>query len=139
VSQSDGFDLELRCELGEVARATATVRARLGERGLHERAVYRACLVVEEMLTNAVRHGARGPQGRIRLGLELTPDELVLTFTDDGVPFDPLHAPPFDERAPLEERSCGGMGIHLVRQAASAWSYRRVGGSNRLEVRIRAD
>jgi len=139
VSQAHGFDLELRCELDEVARAAAAVRARLCERGLQERAVYRACLVVEEVLTNAVRHGGRGPEGRIRLGLELRPDELVLTFTDDGVPFDPLHAPPFDGNAPLEERSCGGMGIHLVRQAASAWSYRRVGGSNRLEVRIRVD
>ena len=55
---------------------------------------------------------------------------------DDGREFDPLSAPEVDVHAPLEERTVGGLGIHLLRNMVSEIRYERSGGRNHLRLRI---
>ena len=59
---------------------------------------------------------------------------LVLTFSDDGVPFDPIAAKTPDTSAPLEQREIGGLGIHLVRNLIDEASYERKLGRNVLTL-----
>ncbi len=50
----------------------------------------------------------------VRLGLG---NEVInIEIEDDGRPFNPLKALEPDLELPLEQRSIGGLGIHLVRQ-----------------------
>jgi sigma-B regulation protein RsbU (phosphoserine phosphatase) len=94
-------------------------------------------LVAEELLTNVVR--AAGPSGgRVRLALDcaLTPSEIVLTFRDDGVPFDPTAAASPRLDADIADREVGGLGIVLVTRLADACRYSRLDGWNVLEVRL---
>ena len=95
-------------------------------------------LVAEEVLTNVAKHGHDdGAEHTARLRLEFASGEVVLEFTDDGRPFDPLAAATPDLDSPSGERSMGGLGIHLMRSLVDAVEYARVGSTNVLTVRKR--
>jgi anti-sigma regulatory factor (Ser/Thr protein kinase) len=62
---------------------------------------------------------------------------VTVTVEDDGVPFNPLEATEPDLDRPLEERSIGGLGIHLVKNLMDDVEYRREAGRNYLVMRKR--
>jgi serine/threonine-protein kinase RsbW len=95
---------------------------------------FKVRLVLEELVLNLIEHAVGSATDRIDLRLELEPGGIVLALEDDGAPFDPRSAPPFDKTRPLEERGPRGMGIHLVRSMAASIAYERIGSRNRLQV-----
>ena len=58
-----------------------------------------------------------------------------VTFTDSGIPFDPLAKKDPDVGLPAEERKIGGLGIFLVKKTMDEIRYRREGGKNILCIR----
>jgi serine/threonine-protein kinase RsbW len=109
--------------------------------GLSARTVFRLELVLEEMLMNRLLHAFPGDGRRheTQLTLAIEPGALALCFEDDGLPFDPLQAPPRAPPASLAEAVPGGLGLLLTRKAASDCAYERVGGRNRFTVRLARD
>ena len=99
---------------------------------------YNAELVFEEVVANIVGHGA--PDGHaleVRLLLEIRPDSIILTFDDNGVPFDPRGRADPPPQKSLDEARIGGYGLMLVRHAVSSLDYLRTAeGRNRLTVRL---
>jgi serine/threonine-protein kinase RsbW len=95
-------------------------------------------MVVEEVVTNLVRHTPPGEDrdSVCEVGIEL--DERVVTLTiDDFEPsFDPRSAPELDTSAPLEQRRAGGMGLHLVRTMTESLTYEHLDGRNRLTATV---
>jgi serine/threonine-protein kinase RsbW len=74
---------------------------------------------------------------QIDVRLVMDGQAIVLTFDDDGRPFDPLAHP--DPRPPetLSDAPVGGLGLLLVRQQSTRLSYERTPeGKNRLTVTI---
>jgi anti-sigma regulatory factor (Ser/Thr protein kinase) len=117
--------VQLSSRLDEVRRADAWLRAALlahaSEPVLHDLA-----LVLEEVLTNVIRHGYGAEQeGRIDLSAEVHDGRLRLEVRDRARPFDPLRATPPDLEADLAERPVGGLGIFLVRRLMDRVEYRR--------------
>jgi anti-sigma regulatory factor (Ser/Thr protein kinase) len=131
------LSLTLGSDLSEIVRASSSVATFLAEIGVVEAAAYSAHLVFEEITSNIIRHGLTGTDDReIRVEVRTAPGEIVLTFADDGPPFDPCeHVDPAFPQDPAE-REPGGLGILLVRKAASSMRYRRENDQNLLEVRI---
>jgi anti-sigma regulatory factor (Ser/Thr protein kinase) len=66
--------------------------------------------------------------------LALDPDTLTIQVADDGVPFNPVDAPPPDLDLPIEERPIGGLGIHIVRSLVDTIEHRRDDGRNVLTM-----
>ena len=99
---------------------------------------YNAELVFEEVVANVVGHGA--PDGHaleVRFTLEIRADSIILTFDDNGVPFDPRGRADPPPQKSLDEARIGGYGLMLVRHAASSLDYLRTPeGHNRLIVRL---
>ena len=62
----------------------------------------------------------------------MQPEEVRVDVEDDGQPFNPLAAPEADTTKPLEERTIGGLGIHLVRKLMDGLEYQRQEGKNLL-------
>ncbi len=111
------------------------VHALLASANIEERRCHMAEVVLEEVLSNIVRHGAdRGRVPRIDIEASVHDGSVSLLVTDAGPAFDPSTAPAFDAQTPLEARSTGGMGIHLIRHLTRALRYERVGERNRLEI-----
>ena len=64
-----------------------------------------AALIVNELVTNAIKHAFRDNPGMIVVALRLTdPGQVVLSITDDG--------------RPLPELAKAGLGLKLVRGLA---------------------
>jgi len=87
---------------------------------------YNVELVFEEIVANIVRHGCQ-PDRKVIVSvtLEVGRESVILTFCDDGVPFDPrdrIDPPPAKS---LEEAPIGGRGLMFVRHAATAFDYCR--------------
>jgi anti-sigma regulatory factor (Ser/Thr protein kinase) len=59
------------------------------------------------------------------VSLEVAETSIVLTFEDDGVPFDPsCRIDPVPAKS-LEDAALGGLGLMLVRRATTTLDYRR--------------
>jgi anti-sigma regulatory factor (Ser/Thr protein kinase) len=90
-------------------------------------------LVLEELWLNVVNHGHDGGFHEVEIGLTSEAEAVTIEITDDGKPFDPLNdAPTPDVMGPLNDRTVGGLGIHLVRTMMDEMRYRREGGKNHL-------
>ncbi|XWN29620.1 MAG: ATP-binding protein [Devosia sp.] len=104
--------------------------------GLGTKARFTLDLVLEELITNVVNHGA-GPEGAdVQVTLSGQNGTVVGTVSDNAMAFDPLAMAPPDTTSSLEERAVGGLGVHLVRTLASEISYAREGDRNVLRFTL---
>ncbi len=92
--------------------------------------VARVLVMLEELLTNLEKYGNAESGGEARITLRLDGTVLTVDFRDDGRPFDPFDRPLADLDRPIEERTIGGIGLHLLRELSHDASYRRDGGHN---------
>ena len=79
--------------------------------------------------------------GAIAVTLDCEPGApvMVLTFEDDGRAFNPLEQPAPPKPTSLEAAELGGLGLVMVRKAASRLDYERTADQkNRLTVSIAA-
>ncbi len=101
--------------------------------GTDSSVLQRLDLVLEEALLNVMRHGYKGSSGIIEVTLSATADgSLKLAIIDSGIPFNPLSIPPPDLTLPLEERTIGGLGVHLIRSMTDEAAYYRKNNRNLL-------
>src|SRR5215510_2130251 len=100
------------------------------ERGLPAAIRRGVSVALDELLANTIAYGGAA---RIVVDVTLHPDRLSVMLIDDGRPFDPFgrEAPPAPPAPvpgtaqPLEERSIGGDGIHLVQRMMDDVRYER--------------
>lgn len=117
------------------------IQGKVEELGLREEwpdsLVFKVNLVLEELGLNILSYGGasvdRSPEIEITLVSE--DDSLTIEVSDDGRPFNPLEdAVVPDVEALLDERSVGGLGVHLVRTMMDDLSYQRADGRNLLKM-----
>lgn len=91
-------------------------------------------LVLEELFTNTVTHGYGGECDRpVWVGFDAQSDTLLITYSDEAPPYDPLQHDTdldFDRAA----RPSGGLGILLARRFADRMDYRYASGRNVLTL-----
>jgi serine/threonine-protein kinase RsbW len=86
---------------------------------------------VDEAATNVITHGYRGAAGWIEVDVDVDDGRCVVTLSDAAPSFDPTGFPEPDLSIPPLDRVPGGMGVHLIRAATDAFTYRpRPGGGN---------
>ena len=92
-------------------------------------------LAIEEAVVNVMSYAY--PEGEAgTVDIEAVTDESGITFRiiDSGIPFDPTTKGEVDTTLSAEERSIGGLGIHLVRQIMDSIAYQREGDRNILTL-----
>ena len=133
------WNLSINSELTELE----TVQQRLSEilqaASLTVESIEDARLIVEEVLVNIIKYGYENcTDGHIDLGIEIDPDELTMTFKDNGKPFNPLtEITSPDLTMGDEERALGGFGFFLVRELAEKVDYLYFQNRNILTVNLR--
>ena len=101
---------------------------------LNSKITNRAQIVVDEIYSNIrLYSGAKMAQ----VYCQIDSAQMVLTFKDDGVPFNPLNAKEPNVNVSLEEREPGGLGLLMVKKMASDLSYAYEDGCNVLSVTIK--
>jgi serine/threonine-protein kinase RsbW len=103
--------------------AAATLRGLLDIRRLDGALRYKVELAFEEIVTNIIRHGS--PTENVEVAVAFDEREIVLTFADDGVPFDPCEQPVPTPPGSLDDAVVGGLGLVLVSKIAARMTYAR--------------
>ena len=110
--------------LAAFGRASGELRRALESHGVAERTRYNVELVFEEIVSNVIRHGcSHHVQCAIEVEVDIAEDAVVLSFQDNGQPFDPSEYTLPDTPRSLEAASRGGLGLLLVRNAAARIEY----------------
>jgi serine/threonine-protein kinase RsbW len=93
-------------------------------------------LILEELYTNTITHGASdGRDVFIEVNLIIDKDELIMTYEDNGIPFNVLELPDPDLRASIENREVGGLGVHYVKTLTDSVEYEYVEKHNVLKMK----
>ena len=94
-------------------------------------------VAIDEIISNIAYYAYPGKRGKVTVSFAFEEESrtAVLTFTDSGIPYDPLQYAEADVSLPASKRQIGGLGIFLVRKTMDSVSYRRENGMNILCIR----
>jgi len=93
-------------------------------------------LIIEELYTNTIAHGAfDGREVFIEVTLNINKDELIMTYRDNGIPFNILELPEPDLTVPIERREVGGLGVHYVKVLTDLVEYEYTEKNNVLKMK----
>ena len=121
-----------------VREVTRFVNERLDGLGCSERIKIQVDVAVDEIFSNIARYAYNPEIGpaTVRVEVEETPLCVIISFIDQGVPFDPLaEEQPDTTRLPKGERPIGGLGLFLVKKTMDDIVYEYKDGKNILTIR----
>ena len=94
-------------------------------------------IAIDELFGN-IAHYAYNPeigQATVRVEVIDEPLSVVITFIDNGVPYDPLAKADPDTTLSAEERDIGGLGIYMVKKSMDDITYEYKDGQNILKIK----
>ena len=82
-------------------------------------------VAVEEIYVNVASYAYAPDTGSvtIRMDLQENPRTVVITFIDNGIPYNPLAKADPDVTLSAEERAIGGLGIYMVKKSMDKMEY----------------
>ena len=91
-------------------------------------------IVIDEIFGNICHYAYKDSVGAVTVRVESgnTPKAVFLTFTDNGIPYNPLETEDPDITLSSEERKIGGLRIYLVKKNMDEMKYEYVNQQNRL-------
>lgn len=94
-------------------------------------------IAIDEIFGNIAHYAYRPGTGPVTVRLEIVrePRSAILTFTDRGVPYDPLQTAEPDITLSAEERPLGGLGIYIVKKSMDEVTYEYRDGKNILKLK----
>ncbi len=129
-------ELTLEATTENIAAVTEFVDSLLEEIGCPLRSQTQIDVAIDEIVSNIAFYAYAPGTGEMTVRFETLKDprRAILTFIDNGMPFDPLEQKDPDVTLALEERTVGGLGIFLVKKTMDHVSYRREDGKNILRI-----
>ena len=93
-------------------------------------------VAVEEIYVNIASYAYTQGVGYaiIRIDEMNEPKGVVITFVDEGIPYNPLEKDDPDVTLAAEERQIGGLGIYMVKKSMDNMEYERKDGKNILKI-----
>ena len=131
-------ELTINATVENIPEVTAFVDEQLEALDCPIKAQMQIDIAIDELFGN-IAHYAYNPeigQATVRVEVVEEPLSVVITFIDNGVPYDPLAKEDPDITLSAEEREVGGLGIFMVKKMASDISYAYEDESNVLTVTI---
>ncbi len=112
------------------------VAAFVREQGIAADEAARILILLEELMTNLIKYGYpdRAEPGPAEIALAFDGNRLEIEFIDHGCEFDPFAGPSPKLDGALEERSIGGLGLHLLRSLTDEAHYERRNDTNLIRL-----
>lgn len=99
------------------------------------RAVTQVGIAVDEIITNICSYAYGDGAGEMTVACNVSDGVIEVTFSDSGIPYNPLEKDDPDITLSLEEREVGGLGIFMVKKVMDEVIYRREGDLNILTIK----
>lgn len=130
---SRAFEANVR-SVGEVY---AFISETLKEGGVSEGDILKTEMAAEEIFVNVASYAYGDAEHKpVTLELAVQSDRVTMTFTDWGVPFDPMTVPPPDLTLKADRRAPGGLGLFMVKSTMDAMTCSRIDGKNVLTLTL---
>lgn len=93
-------------------------------------------IAIEEIFVNIASYAYPSGEGMAKIQIQITrePFMVTITFTDQGIPYDPLKKDDPDITLSAEERGIGGLGIYMVKKSMDDMHYEYSDGRNILTI-----
>ena len=129
-------ELTLDATIENIETVTDFVNVQLEAINCPVKAQMQIDVAIDELFGN-IAHYAYTPEvglATVRFDVEKDPPAVILTFIDNGVPYDPLAAEDPDVNLSASERKIGGLGVFLVKKTMDDVSYQYKNGQNILRI-----
>lgn len=132
-------ELTIAARVENIPTVTAFVDRRLEALDCPVKAQMQIDIAIDELFGNIAHYAYRPGVGPATVRVEVVQDPLsvVITFIDQGVPYDPLAKADPDVTLSAEEREIGGLGIYMVKKTMDDISYEYRDGQNILTLKKR--
>ena len=122
-----------------IDQVTDFINAELEELNCPMRARVQIDVAIDEIFANIANYAYPNGTGSATVSFEATEDPhgVRITFTDRGIPFNPLEKEDPDTTLGAEEREIGGLGIFMVKKSMDEMTYEYRDGQNVLCIRKR--
>ncbi len=130
-------ELTIQATVANIEAVTEFVNGELAAYDCPVRALSQVDVAIDELFGN-IAHYAYDPEtgpATVRVEVEDDPLEVIITFIDNGKPYDPLAAEDPDVTLPAEKRTPGGLGVFLVKNIMDDVRYEYREGQNILRIR----
>lgn len=130
-------ELTIEAKVENLEQVLAFVDAQLEVHDCSPKIQIQIDVAVEELFVN-IAHYAYNPEtgpATVRVEIDENPLTVVITFIDNGIPYDPLAKPDPDVTLSAEEREIGGLGIYMVKKSMDNITYEHKEGKNILKIR----
>ena len=132
-----GQEITTDAAVERAGEVTEFVERCLGEAGCPQKTVMQINVIVDEIFTNiaSYAYGNKPGSATVRVAVNENLREAVVTFLDQGIPFNPLDREDPDVTVRAEDRAIGGLGIFLAKQMSDEIGYEYRDHQNILTVR----
>ena len=124
--------LTIEAKIANLSKVLAFVDGELEKTDCGIKACMQIDIAVEELFVNVAHYAYAPDTGDVRIDVEIfdDPGMVEITFTDSGIPYDPLSKADPDVTLSAEERRIGGLGIYMVKKSMDMMKYKRIDGCN---------
>ena len=132
-------ELTIAATVENIETVTDFVNEQLEALDCPMKAMMQIDIAIDELFGNIAHYAYHPEVGSATVRVEVTEDPLavIITFIDNGVPYDPLAAEDPDITLSAEERTVGGLGIYMVKKSMDEISYEYKDGQNILTIKKR--
>ena len=123
--------LSMKADMADIGLMEPFIAEASRQAGFSDREAKQVRLALEEVLANVINYGKATI---INLDATVDGEQLTVTVTDDGIPFDATAESPTDFSLLPHQRPAGGLGIMLLHQMTDELNYQRSDNHNILTL-----
>lgn len=130
-------EMTVLATVANIESVTNFVNERLQKANCPQKTQNQIDMAIDELFSNIANYAYQPKTGAATVCVEVQPKPLavIITFIDNGVPFDPLAQPDPDTTSPVSRRQQGGLGIYMVKKTMDDISYEYKDGHNILRIK----
>ncbi len=129
-------ELTLPAAVENIEKAVAFVNGQLEAAGCPPKTMIQIDVAIDELFGNIAHYAYGKDTGDATVRVEVTEEPaVIITFIDNGIPYNPLKKSDPDVTKDLEEREIGGLGIFMVKKSMDDITYEYKEGQNILRIK----
>ena len=130
-------ELTVDAAIENIPAVTAFVEEQLEQVGCPMKAQMQIDIAIDELFSNIAQYAYSPKTGKATVRVEVTenPMAVVISFIDNGIPYDPLAKADPNVSLPADERQIGGLGIFMVKKSMDEINYEYKNGQNVLTIK----
>lgn len=130
-------ELTVDAKIENIEQVTSFVNEILERYDCPMKAMTQIDIAIDELFGNIANYAYHPNTGSATVRIEVIekPMAVVITFVDNGIPYDPLAKADPDLTKSAEEREIGGLGIYLVKKSMDEITYEYKDGKNILKIK----